>query len=114
MEWNSLLQELVDLVKSTAPELWRIAIQQVFVQAVGYGLGVVALLAFGLYFLWVAVQIKRSENYSQDEDAPSQYGLSLFASIALFSGLLILLYQVLGRLINPEFYAIELLINYVK
>jgi len=45
MEWKDLLGELIALIKATAPEVWHIAVQQVWANVAGMGLWAVCLIA---------------------------------------------------------------------
>ena len=111
MEWKDLLGELVALVQQTAPELWRIARRQVLAN-------IVSLAMWGLFTLCGTVGaglltrygFRKVDTYDRDE--------VLVPSIA--SGVLFLVLTVaivvgiVSRLINPDYYAIAVLMNLVK
>jgi hypothetical protein len=109
------LRELIGLVENTAPELWRIAIKQVYV-------GAVQNIVMGVFGTWGGIKLagaaKRSwekyqESTSFSSDDMSALLIGLVAVIVLGIAANVGL-RAIGQFINPEFYAIELLINYVK
>ena len=117
MDWRDLLEELISLVETAAPKLWEIAIRQVYVEAIRNAVWVV----FAAIFVVVCWRLLKyfSKHQGQDlfdgweidklEPALSVFGLTI--------SLLILVYntnELISKLINPAYYAIEILISYVR
>ena len=107
MEWETLLQDLIALVSNTAPLLWAIALKQVYVKAAQ---GMIAVIGFvaGSIYLW-----KQAVTFTGKYDSGDRQVLKLL-SIVCVVGVFVGTAIIAGYLINPEFYAIELLVDYVK
>ena len=114
MEWETLLQQLIDLVEQTAPKLWVIAVKQVYVQAAQSGIFLlVSLIAIpALWKASKAAYLEKIQRYSDTVEMKRFFfplGVVMAIVIAVVST-----FFLAGYLINPEYYAIELLMNYVK
>lgn len=115
---GNLIQQLIDLVKSTAPELWRIAMQQVTVNKINsilFAIVGIAFLVFGIcHMVYGNKQYNKEENTTDYWDTHAY----LFVSIlTLVSGFFILIWCVptfVGYVVNPEYYAIDVLMSLVK
>ena len=105
---QELLDRLFEIGGAIASNGWELAIQQVYVQTVGYAI-VAAFLSLVLVgSIWIVVSsIKDS---SDDELGGSAFIAALFSVV----GLVVVLYGLAGRLINPRWYAVNLLIDLVK
>jgi hypothetical protein len=106
MEWKDLILELVNAVKSTSFVVWTTTIKQVIVQ--GIQLGIWSLISATCSIIaWVSATNYHKKN-KVDPD------LFIFVQILTF-GLtfitVVLLTTMLGRFINPEYYAIAILIK---
>jgi len=101
-EITGILQQLIDMVKSTAPVLWAIYVKQAYVVGFQYTLSAITLLAVGGYFY---ICSKKSD---LDDEDKTFFGF-LCASCILICVILIAIS--LGRFINPEYYAIKMLID---
>jgi len=102
MEWKDVLGELVTFVKTASPEVWRILIKQVYIIAAQnlIGVGVCVTLAVLLF------KAAKSTTLAYHEDDGVDYLMVMIFSIAT-----ILLAAAIARLINPEFYAIQYLLQ---
>ena len=116
MEWTDLIQKLIDLVEQTAPELWRIATRQVVVNGVRD-------LIFGLVFIAALIvsvgmikKLLQKQDYAGDIEISSVIGLLLIGVCDLFFAIqgLLDIYNVLGYFLNPEYYAIRVLMDLVQ
>lgn len=101
----NILQQLVDFVKTASPELWRISMQQVRADVVGNwvlvgGFGVLFIL---LGFLTVA-------RMDEDEIASGSAG---FGAVLCLVVLVLVLVRNIKMNINPEYYAIQILIGMI-
>lgn len=117
---DALLQQLIDLVKQTAPQLWAIALKQVYAN-VARDVILAAVLVVVAYLCYVSV--KRAASLETDEE-------SIFWSDSDFCGFVITigsiaflvccvvivanLVSVVQSLVNPEYYAIQILMGLVK
>lgn len=108
MESNELLQELIKLVEQAAPQLWQIAIRQVYVEVIKNML--IFLFLVTLIILLIKVY-KKVESYKLDLELKA---VVIFVVVVLCGFLIFNLYAIIARLINPQFYAIELLLSYVR
>ena len=111
MEWKDVLAQLVEFVETAAPTVWMLARRQVIVDAVQ-----MALWAIGLtwYVRWGIVKTKQCKDIDDFYDDP--FGLFVivavigaYVSIPVAIGLLV---GIISRLINPDFYAIRLLLSF--
>ena len=111
MEWKDLLGELVALVQATAPELWRIARTQVLAN-------IVSLTAWGLFTLCGTVGAGLLTRYGFRKENQYDRAEVLVPSIAFgvvfLSITVALVAGIVSRLINPDYYAIAVLMNLVK
>ena len=117
---DELIHELIALVQQTAPELWRIATRQVVARTVQCSVG----LFIGLLILWLCYvgykklrDYKNSDKYNQfDDDMGVAMGFFIIGLVALFGAIYIAcaINNLIGLLINPEYYAIEELLDLVK
>lgn len=126
MDWKDMLQELVSLVKSVAPELWEIVLRQVYVETIQFLVWVIILAVFAAFLFRLGKhyqgksQKQREANagkawYEKDDDNWwFSAMLSYLGSVVAIVVSLILVNAIIGRLINPKFYALSRLIEYVK
>lgn len=110
--------EVIELVKNVAPEIWRIALLQVRTEIVQNAIFIVLMvipipiLVKTTRYLYKRFK-EELDNYPRGHE--ERYFLGLF-----FMGILIitefivlpnLISSVVARIINPEFYAIQLLLT---
>ncbi len=98
------LQDLIDVIKQIAPELWRIAIRQVYAEAARDGIIAILALAIGIVSLVVWLRI-----YKEDRE-----GYTLLLWVPIIVGFLIFSMNIVAvamSLINPEYYAMQLIIR---
>lgn len=117
---DKLITELINLVKSAAPTLWAIARQQVIVDAINSSILLVISAAIFIpsfrymrkMFAW-----KGSEDFDEYRDFDGfMVGAIASGALMLIFGIAILVMypDVIGRFINPDYYAIQSIINLVK
>jgi hypothetical protein len=111
---NEILVKLIDLVQSTAPLIWAIAVRQVYSQvAESFVYLVIGIILLTLGLKW-GIYVKK--NY-ESLDSGLCGGIIVVAIIALLVGISLTvtnLIDVLQKLINPQFYAIQILLDMVK
>jgi hypothetical protein len=123
MDWQDLLKELVETVQNIAPRVWEIAIRQVYVGMIGWILFLLVALGGLILAIWIFRSMlgsyrkeveayKAKEQYSDPD--PSWIVLGTFFVLLAMAITSLPIYEILARLINPHWYAIELLVNYVK
>ncbi len=105
---NELLHELIKLVEQAAPQLWEIAIKQVYVEVIKNMMILLFLVILNIFLITV---YKKILNYKLDVELKALVilGVVVLCGFSIFN-----LYAIIARLINPQFYAIELLLSYVK
>ena len=116
---DTLIIELIELVKQTAPELWRIAMQQVLARTVQCAAG----LLFGLLVLLVTYilikktrerQISKENRYDDDGWTMVSFLINGFVAMCAVFYVAAAIDNLIGLLISPEYYAIQALIKLVK
>lgn len=114
-----LLQELIEMIKSTAPEVWRIGMKQVEVSLAHSILGIVITLAVVIILFRFASTLVKNQGglikWFESDNSSAVAPLLLFALAMLFTVIVIVnVYEILQYLINPEYAAIEFLIDLAK
>lgn len=113
---EDLLVELIDLMKQAAPGLWVIAMRQVAVRTVHLGIVtalctvMAALCGRWAYRLWVPCQESPGD---EDCEGYVETFLSLFA-VAFAIVALACACVMIGHTMNPEYYAIRVLIQLIE
>ena len=107
---DELLSELIAFVKQASPALWQIAQQQVRVEAIQGTIGFALLLAATALCAWVCVVFYRGND---DSDLAAMVLGAVIGIIALVWSMLVLV-DTIGRWLNPDFYAIQILVGLVK
>lgn len=113
MEWENLLGELVQFVSSAAPELWTIALKQVTVEAVQYALFSIVLFAASVAMVIAARRLEKRAKEDRWSDADMGAVFLHILAPLVFIGAVGLLSSFIWRVINPEYYAIKLLVGYI-
>lgn len=112
---TELLNEFVLFLKDIAPEIWAIMLKQVYIQAiVQVALGILIILSiFKTKNFISSVNRKRDEEDGHDPDYDTRpIKLYVLSVVLLVLGIAPLIYGIQG-LLNPEYYAIQLLIQYI-
>ena len=104
-----LIQKLIDLMATTAPELWRIAMQQAVVDRWG---GLVMIVVSLLSVPW-AIRTVRKQNL---DDMTEPWTLIIAVALAFIAIIITLVCYpaVVTGFANPEYRAIELLLRLVQ
>lgn len=113
-----LLQQLIDLVKSIAPQLWEIAIHQVYAECVQRAVlaAVLLLLALLIFCILLPKTYKAyNEGGTADEGAyallmVTEFLVAAASSISVVTNIV----YIIPRLMNPGYYAIQILLNIAK
>lgn len=106
-----ILEMLVAIVQNTAPKVWEIAIRQAIVQSVGLWIGFALCLAgFTVTFNLMNKYIKKYRRF--EVDSLDIAGHIIFLSLTALIGS-IFLYEALARIINPEYYAIQIIFEMI-
>jgi hypothetical protein len=118
MEWKDMLQELINLVQQAAPKLWGIAVKQIYVQAIQSAIVAIScVIPFGAcmkWLLWARSNMGKeifNGAYTVDEE---HVMWPIFFMLIIFCIFVAFVIASISKVINPEYYAIELLIDYVK
>lgn len=111
---KELLTELISFIKGTAPELWRIAQQQVTVtiyqNVTWIGSFIVAIIVLTFIFMYARQRVK--ENTFSDWETV----LIIAPIFIVFSVIAVLVFanDLIGYVMNPEYYAIKVLLRLVR
>jgi hypothetical protein len=120
---EDLIIEMINAVKSLAPEVWTIYVKQVYVHAVLLTVWAFVTSAFSAAFFAV-MRIyqskyeefsKKSSSWERDDEENDIKALyaALFG-LALLLVTVVLITSAIPRFINPEFYAIQMFLSAVK
>ncbi len=111
MDWQQLLGELVQFVQEAAPAAWEAVRRQAIVTGVQYAsVGFIFLILSGLSGIASWKDYKKFGRW----DSEKPMGVWLFLSIIGAAIAAILFIVSIGRFINPDYYAIKLLIGYIQ
>lgn len=111
---DELLRELIEFLKNASPMVWETLHRQVYVQAAQYAFW---LVLFGAAVIPCVVLVRkflelREEDEWGDHELPIALGLmgcALFGILAAFC-----LVSAVSRLINPDYYAIQIILNSLR
>ena len=111
-----ILQKLVGVVEDASPKLWEIAMAQARVEGIrAVFLGVLFSLLVLVAFWFIKFSAKKFQDSDRDEDV---WGIGMVVSGAgmwFFIGFMIAyLYEAIGYLSNPAYYAIKIIMELVK
>lgn len=112
---EQIISELINFVKEASPELWRIAVRQSFVSAAQQGLACVGLLVAAIYSIIMNRRMLRNKDEDRYHSTDYYAGAVVFGVLAfifLFFFIMIL-GEVVGYVLNPEYYAIKSLTDLV-
>jgi len=114
---EDLAQKLVDFVKNASTSMWNTAYKQVYVEVFQTALWLLfALVLLGI-LIWVYKKVavwldKKSYNY--DENVIGTRVLDGICIVFLVVFIVIGLIEIGSRLINPDLYAIKVLLGLIK
>lgn len=113
MELQDVLTQLVLFVEEAAPAVWAIAMKQVMVRTIKRIVWTI-LSAIAVPFLWKLAKHQRELHDDEFDLYDAGYVLSLIAmAVCIILGIANGL-AIIGYLLNPEYYAIELLLQYAQ
>ncbi|MFA5152734.1 MAG: hypothetical protein WC554_09260 [Clostridia bacterium] len=113
-DMGNLIQQLVDLVQKTAPELWRIALLQVKGDVIETLVWALVSLAVGIgLFILSKYLFKSWYKEFRDNDSPGAIMCIVFGVVAalVFVGVLV---GAIKMIVNPEYYAIQSLMYLIQ
>lgn len=121
---EDLLRELIEFVKSASPMIWETFRRQVQVEIFQLVFWTVVLLAVSLVCTRLAyktatnIKTAKEENkdrfYRSDVDEVMILMFSLTASVAALTIGLMNISDAISRIINPDFYTIQLILEQLK
>lgn len=137
--FQGLLQELIDLVKTASPKLWEIAVRQVYANVASDLMWLFFLIPIMiLTSIWMKKFYKKCKNLEKEKeecnsitdvwdrkdrrkeidnrlsDTNLLFGITCAIEILLGLVMIIIFSNIIPKLINPEYYAIQILIDLVK
>jgi len=100
-------------ISEIAPELWRIMIKQQYVTGIGFLIGVIACIAGHILAIkWI--KMMKDAGITVDDGEFTGILFCYMVRIGTIIAGFALLYNGIAHFINPEYYAIQSLINMVK
>ena len=116
MELKEILFELIALVKGAAPIVWEMGVRQVYVDAARVGLFAVLTFVVDVVFLYQTGRWRKGLPDSSNSywDKNDSCALMWVIGLALAIAFVIMLCTIAGYLINPNYYAVKLLITLAK
>jgi uncharacterized membrane protein YfcA len=111
-----LLQELIEFVKTASPVLWGIYIKQAYVDGIYSVIFGVALICVGVVILLAGLRIRKAEkekDYSEFDDGGAYWMAIIFGILGICAGLVVGCSSI-GNFVNPEYQAIQLIIETLK
>jgi small-conductance mechanosensitive channel len=112
---QELLVKLIGIVERVAPELWRIAMQQVTAQIVESIIWLGVFFCIGLFLGWFIPKLHKA--YQDDEEPYGNIGLVLglvfayMGAVAALIGFFATTSQLVKLLIAPEYAALQVLLR---
>jgi len=120
MNWEDIALEALDrltkLVQTTAPELWRIARTQVYAEVAARGVGVLVAAAISIILFYFANYLRKQSKDAHPIDREGyEAGRWILTVIGIVAGLsaMMLVSDIAKMLINPDYYAIQIIIDLV-
>jgi hypothetical protein len=110
-----LLQELIEFVKTASPVLWGIYIKQAYVDGIYSMIFGVALLIVGIVFTFVGLKYNKIA-MEDGGDGVYESGwimLIIFGVVGAIAGIVVGCSSI-GNFVNPEYQAIQLIIETLK
>jgi len=110
------LLRLIEVVETAAPELWAIGVKQAMIQGVAFLAGFLAFLGLAIFTYYHSFRMLaewKASQYSRYSEKEFIFFIGLFATCFLVTAL-VCGYGAVGRFLNPEYYAINLLMDLVK
>jgi len=121
MEWEQVLGELIEFVKSAAPQLWEIYRRQVFVGVAQCVLACILLIIAIVVLFRIGSSAMKRYREAEEEKRRNRYASTssddigaIFAWVTagvLVALLLVLFNSIIGRAINPDYYVIQMLLG---
>lgn len=122
------LQKLIEFVENASPVIWQALVKQAYVDAVGQLLGAIFFGFMALQLFKVAKgRLKRvaemkganadPKSYDLYSDMDSQYFMYAGSTVGWVLSFVITLsniYAAIGRFINPNYYAIQMILEQFK
>ena len=110
---DELIYELIKLVKTLSPELWRIGLGQVRAKIISHIATDIIVIVLVVIVFVIFLQYATKQTEEIDATVTKIIAWSI---IIVFGGgaLLDILAVVLPMIVNPEFYAIKIIMSLVK
>lgn len=110
---ENILQQLIDMVKATAPALWAIYIKQAYIYGAQEIAWSIVFLVLGTILFRIGKnefrKLKKDKNY----DAGGGYFAFVGTAITWIAFVLTLVGAV-AKFVNPEYYAIQIMLSAIK
>jgi len=103
MEWESVLGELVAFIKNVAPDIWAIYMRRVYINAWGFGIAAIFVLATVIPVIRGGNKAKLSNDYDTRDSAAFYYTLG----VGLLAIALLCAFLAFSRFVNPEYFVMQ-------
>ena len=115
MNWEDILWELVQTIESAAPKAWAIALKQVKVEMFHDGMWAFIWLIPAVVSVFIArwAQKRYENSYNKTEGLDSTTIAWIVGSVVFVMIFLIPIGSLIGKALNPEYYAIKALTDLV-
>jgi len=114
---EELIVRLIDLVENTAPELWRIGLRQVLAVSIQSAIGIVFSVIIAYVCIRIAIWGKKNMPDDYAEDEMWQVFAMVFGLVVGVVAIVIAIttmINLISYVINPEYYAIQYLLNLAR
>jgi putative Mn2+ efflux pump MntP len=111
---DTLLQELIEFVKNASPTLWAIYVKQSYVEGIGSLAFFVVLLVVGVIVVKIGLKVKKQKELEDSYDDNSFHWFLISIGITLVGASIVVFFSSIGYFINPEYQAIQLIIETLK
>ena len=98
------LQQLLLAIQNLAPKVWAIYVKQVTVESIFYSL--LLVVSSGFLIVWI---LRMKEHWKNNDEVERMIDIIVLAFLSFFT--ICIMGSALGRAINPEYYAIQMLLG---
>lgn len=106
---QTLVEKLIEFVENASPVIWEAMYRQVYINAIYQGLAGAVLVCLAVVFFTVFKRTYKKDGF--DNDAACVAIILSVASAIVGAAFLV---SVIGPMVNPNYYAIDNLLDLVK
>lgn len=102
---DTVIQQLIEMFKNATPELWKILIAQVQIEAIQTL--VIAIFTTAIFVALIVISVICGR------DDSDYYSLTILSTIGLALPIYMFI-RYYGMIVNPEYYAIKIILEQIK